>query len=122
MVDRAAIFAELTERNALRKAAQLPLIDMQAEYQREVERALYNEWREQHAEVIEQIREEECAKYRKEYGHEPYGMFNGGLAVGTRSEERVHALMEADGVFSPGARHPIIYGSHRKTSGLDLDQ
>jgi len=116
MVDRAAIFAALTERNALRKAAQLPLIDVQAEYQEAVERALLQEWEEQHAEEIAAIWEEEKAKYRQEYGHEPYGLLHGGALVGSKANNRIAALRRADNVALPIPRHQIIYGSNRKES------
>ena len=36
MLDKAALFIELTHRNALRQKAQLPLLDIPAEYERAV--------------------------------------------------------------------------------------
>jgi hypothetical protein len=42
MLDRAALFIELTRRNALRQRAQLPLLDIPAEYERAVRLA---EWK-----------------------------------------------------------------------------
>jgi hypothetical protein len=42
MIDKAAIFTELTRRNAIRRQAQLPLLDMRDEFDRAVE---YASWK-----------------------------------------------------------------------------
>jgi hypothetical protein len=42
MIDKAAIFTELTSRNAIRRQAQLPLLDMRDEFYRAVE---FSQWK-----------------------------------------------------------------------------
>jgi uncharacterized membrane-anchored protein len=59
----AAIFATILRRNALRREARLPPLDVRAEYQEEVATAHQHEIYEQHydvvrAEVVERLREE----------------------------------------------------------------
>jgi hypothetical protein len=62
-MDKAAIFTSLLRRNALRREARLPPIDVRAEYQKEVEDAFRREVHDHHhdivrAEVVERLREE----------------------------------------------------------------
>lgn len=62
-MDHAAIFTTILRRNALRREARLPLLDVRAEYQEEVATAHQHEIYEQHydvvrAEVVERLREE----------------------------------------------------------------
>ena len=52
MVDKAAIFAELTERNALRREAKLPLLDLRDEFEHAVSLALWDEAWEKHADLL----------------------------------------------------------------------
>ena len=114
MVDRAAIFTEITQRNALRKAAQLPVIDVPGEYQEAVARALHLEWEKRRASEIAAIWEDEKTRYRARTGHEPYGMLNGDGLVSAQANKRIAALRSADGVSLPVQRHQIIYRSDRK--------
>jgi hypothetical protein len=58
MVDRAAIFAELTKRNAVRREAKLPLLDLHDEFEHAVSLALWDEAWEQHADELSRIRAE----------------------------------------------------------------
>ena len=68
LVDRAAIFADILARNALRRGAQLPQLDVRATFEHEVEQALWREHVEQHhAEVRAQVLDD----LRKRLGREP---------------------------------------------------
>ena len=68
MVDRAAIFSSILARNALRRGAQLPQLDVRATFEREVEHALWIEHVERHhAEVRAQVLDD----LRQRFGREP---------------------------------------------------
>lgn len=59
-MDRGRIFTELTERNALRREAGLPLLDMREEFDRAVAVERWREWQavvEAHADMREAIRQ-----------------------------------------------------------------
>ena len=68
MIDRAAIFAELTRRNAIRRQAQLPLLDMRNEFHRAVE---FSRWKTVCEEHSDQMRSEVIAELSKAFGGEP---------------------------------------------------
>ena len=51
MVDRTAIFTELTKRNALRREARLPFLGMNDEFEHAVSRALWDAAWERHADA-----------------------------------------------------------------------
>ena len=61
MIDRATIFAELTRRNAIRRQAQLPLLDMRNEFHRAVE---FSRWKTVCEEHSDQMRSEVIAELR----------------------------------------------------------
>lgn len=68
MLDKAALFTELTRRNALRQQAQLPLLDLPAEYARAVRVAQQKALYEQHydrvrAVVLAELRERKGADF-----------------------------------------------------------
>jgi hypothetical protein len=52
MLDRAAIFSSILTRNALRREAHLPLLDVRGSFKREVRQALWREHVEQHHETV----------------------------------------------------------------------
>lgn len=52
MPDRAAIFADILTRNALRREARLPLLNVRATFEREVNRALWIEHVHEHLETV----------------------------------------------------------------------
>ncbi len=64
-VDRAAIFSSILERNALRREAQLPLLDTRATYEREVTQAL---WRTHRTANYEAVRAEVVGRLRARFG------------------------------------------------------
>lgn len=64
-VDRTAIFCSVLERNALRREAHLPLLDVRATYEREVAGAL---WRAHRTMNYEAVRAEVVARLRARFG------------------------------------------------------
>ena len=68
MADRGAIFADVLARNALRREAKLPLLDVRREYERIVEQALWREHVERH---YEEVRAQVLDDLRKRLGREP---------------------------------------------------
>ena len=113
MVDKAAIFTDLTRRNALRREAKLPLLDVQAEFVHAVEVATWREACKEHADDIARIREQAEADFRQRH------CADGGLSAGGRWAinyeiiRRIIDLMAAHGVHRPTPHHAIIYGSNR---------
>lgn len=79
MIDRAAIFSDLLRRNAIRREAKLPLLDVRQTYEREVERRLWIEYARQNS---ARVQAEVLGKQRAKYGP-AYPVSGGGrLAVG----------------------------------------
>lgn len=73
-MDQAEVFTIILRRNALRRDARLPPLDVRAEYRRAVEHAY---WREVHAQHYEAVREEVVQRLRQErdpdWGHSAGG-------------------------------------------------
>jgi hypothetical protein len=67
-MDRAAIYSDLCRRNALRKEAKLPLLNVHAEYRRLVEVQRWAEIVEQHWEVVEAEILAEKRRERSDWG------------------------------------------------------
>ena len=113
MVDRAAIFTALTRRNAVRREAKLPLLDIHSEFAHAVEVA---EWREacvKHAEDMARIRIEVIADLRRRHGNDFGDSVGGHWAINIEVSKRFNALLAADGVHPPTPRHSVVYGSDR---------
>jgi hypothetical protein len=104
-MDKAAIFTDLTRRNALRKANGLPLLDLRTEYAHQMWLARRQEYCtacEEHADEREAIRCQVLAEFRAKYGADFPGTSGGHWAVGLRTSKRFAAYMELrSGVFSP---------------------
>jgi hypothetical protein len=64
MVDKAAIFTDVTRRNALRRGAKLPLLDVQPEFVHAVEVATWSEAYKEHADDIASICEQAEVDFR----------------------------------------------------------
>ena len=117
MIDRALFLAEVFQRNALRRAALLPPLDVRAEYDRAVAIAIDREvralaQRPEHRAALDRIVEEVRAEMLTKHGikGESYG---GRIAIGHRVAERSMAYLRA--VYGAEAkplpaRHPIRYG------------
>jgi hypothetical protein len=108
MVDRAAIFAELTKRNAVRREAKLPLLDLHDEFEYAVSLALWDEAWEQHADELRRIRAEVAAEYGR------YQSTAGRMFLGSKFLERAYDFLARYGVYPPIPRHSIRYGEDTK--------
>ena len=104
MIDRAAIVAELTERNALRREAKLPLLDLRYEFEDAVCRALWKEAWKRYAGELACIR----AQVTAEYGD--YQSTAGRMFLGSKFLERAYIFLEQYGVYPPIPRYSIRYG------------
>jgi hypothetical protein len=106
VVDKAAIFAEVTKRNALRRANFLPPTDVRAEFARQVALARQQEYHarcNEHADEREVIRLEVLAELRAKYGANFGGSTGGRWAIGHLTWKRFEAFMEANS----GVRRPV---------------
>jgi hypothetical protein len=120
-MDKAAIFADLTRRNALRKANGLSPLDILAEYVRQVAVARQRDYRaasEEHAMEREGIRQQVLAELRAMHGAN-FGVTMGGRwAINTLTQTRFAALMAPLCGMRPehaGApKNTIVYGEGRK--------
>ena len=118
-MDKAAIFTDLTRRNALRKANGLPLLDVHAEYPYEIFVARQRAYRvacDAHADERDAIRHQVLVEYQDKYGPR-FGRTTGGrLAVGQLAQKRFETLMaEKYSVIAPdrtaGRHAATTYGA-----------
>jgi hypothetical protein len=115
-MDKVGIFQELTQRNALRKAAQLPLLDVRAEFVHACAVARSAEWRafcESKAADIERIQAEVLKELRTKHGAQFPSNSIAALALQRAVARRFEAFAAIHyGAQRPhgAARHPIIYG------------
>jgi hypothetical protein len=91
MIDKAAIFTELTRRNAVRRRAQLPLLDMRDEFNRAVEFTYWNAVCDEHA---HRVRSEVTGELSKTFGREPQST-GGRWAVCILTLKRLRALHQS---------------------------
>ena len=104
-MDKAAILADVYRRNALRRQAGLPLLDVRQEVNKATDLARLHEWYEfvdsKQADV-EQIRSEVLAEYRAKIGPEfPNNSFSQ-MALERNTNRRFKAFAEAQyGVKAP---------------------
>jgi hypothetical protein len=122
IMDKAAIFAEVTKRNALRRANFLPPLDVRAECAHQVavaaqrdHQALYDE----HADEREVIRQEVLTELRARHGVDFGHTMGGRWAVGEMTRKRFAARMARRyGMVAPegtnSARNKVIYGEVKK--------
>ena len=116
-VNRPAIFAEVLARNAARRLAWLPALDIRVEFDRAVAIAVDREVRAlaehtEHRAALDRIVEEVRAEMLTKHGITG-ATFGGRLAIGQRVAERSMAYLRA--VYGVQAkplppRHPIRYG------------
>jgi hypothetical protein len=115
MVDKAAIFMELTIRNAVRRDAKLPLLDVRAEFNHAVSLALWKEGRERFDCEIPRIKQKVVAELQQTRGPEfdEYRSAGARWLVGYKVAERYNALLADHGCHRPTLRHQIVYGMDR---------
>lgn len=116
-MDRAAIFADVTRRSALRKANGLPLLDVRAEYAHQVAIAGQREYHaacDDHADEREAIRQQVLVEFQDKYGPQFGQTMGGRWAVGQIAHRRFTALMADKHSASPpalnSARNAVVYG------------
>jgi hypothetical protein len=120
-MDKAAIFRRVLARNALRRAALLPPLDVGLEYRRAVAEA---EWREYErrcsaeADALARCREEAVAECRNRFGP-TFDARNFGSRILVASEtdrrfrEHMRGILGGDPPLPP-VQHPIEYGRGRE--------
>lgn len=90
--DRGGILSAILRRQTLRREAQLPLLDVRAEYERAVERA---RWK---AHVVKHgvtIRDQVVAELRAKHGPQFGGSVGGMWAVRLRTEKRLREMFSS---------------------------
>jgi hypothetical protein len=124
IMDTDEIFTALTQRNALRRQAKLPLLDVKAEYAHQVGLAAGRDYAaacERFADERARIREQVLADFRAVHGP-GFGLsFGGRWAVGHETNQRFHRYMdETHGVHAPAQAAPnsIVYGSARRDNDV----
>jgi hypothetical protein len=119
-MDRADIFTELTKRNALRKAAKLPLLDLRTEMALAVERGAYRDYVEQRQKYDDdrrRITEDVLTELRATRGLDFPTSMRGRLMVEVMSDRRFQSFLEVHHGIRKlvlKSRHKVIYGQHRK--------
>jgi hypothetical protein len=123
-MDKAALFSAVLERNAFRRAALLPPLDVGLEFRRAVAGAAWQEYERRcsaEAEALARCRAEAVAECRKRFGpaFDP-GNFGSRILVARETVRRFRKHMaKVLGTAPPvvPARHPVVYGSARGTPG-----
>jgi hypothetical protein len=92
--DRAAIFSGILQRQALRREAQLPLLNIRAEYERAVEQARWRGHVEQYGEAI---RAQVLAELRAKNGPQFGGSVSGMWAVRILASKRLREMFNGGG-------------------------
>ena len=92
LVDRAAIFSSILARNALRREAQLPQLNVRATFEREVEHRLWAEFVAEHGERVHaEVLAERRAKFGPDYPLSAGGRMGVAALVQRALVERYHA-------------------------------
>jgi hypothetical protein len=127
MVDKAAIFTGLTKRNALRKEAGLPPLDIRAEMNHEVALAKF---REVHAIASEHeddrlmIQEQVTWDLRATHGQDFGRTMGGRWAIAYETEKRFRAHLQAVyGIETPPlpVKNAIVYGEGASAVVVEID-
>ena len=119
-MDKAAILSRVLERNALRRAALLPPLDVGLEFRRAVAEAAWQEYERRcgdESEALTRCRDEAVAHFRQKFGPDFDPRDFGGRVVVARETDRrfrehMCALLGGEPP-SPPPRHPIAYGGAR---------
>jgi hypothetical protein len=119
-MDRAAIFKEITWRNALRREAQLPLLDVTAEYRHAVAQAERAEFRaicDRHRDLWDEMLQTVTQELRSKRRNPSFGNCMGSrLKIAAAARQRFYSALELRGFKQPsgGMRNAIPYGKSRK--------
>jgi hypothetical protein len=117
-MDRSAIFSELTQRNASRKTARLPLLDLRAEMvraMRVVAQRVYAEQCENYQCDRQRLRESVVKELRVTRGADFPRSLSGWMTVGYITDRRFRAYLEIEhGIVAPAVLHPVEYGVARR--------
>ena len=113
------MLAEIYRRNAIRREAKLPLLDVRVEQERDMAEARLNEWWafcDEHKATRDQIKTEVLAEFRQRYGPDfPVNSISG-MAVEIRTNQRFAEFAASKGMEDPSieAPHTFVYGSDHK--------
>jgi len=119
-MDKAAIFAEVLRRNALRREAQLPLLDVTVEYRHAVaqaERAEFQAICDQHRDLFDDMLESVTQELRTKRRNPSFGNCMGSrMKIAAAARQRFYSALELRGFKQPsgGMRNAIPYGKSRK--------
>jgi hypothetical protein len=119
-VDKAAVFSAVLERNALRRAALLPRLDVGQEFRRAIVEAAWREYQRRcsaEADALARCRAEAVAECRKRFGRAfDTRNFGSRIVVARETDRRFRGHMRKIlGTDPPSslARHSVVYGSAR---------
>ena len=119
-MDTGEIFTTLTQRNALRRQAKLPLLDIRTAYDHQVGLAAARDYQAVCARFADEricIREQVLADFRALHGFGFGHSFGGRWAVSHETNQRFRRYMsETLGVHEPGptGQNSIVYGSAKQ--------
>src|ERR1022692_1235635 len=108
-MDRAAIFTELTQRNALRREAKLPLLELRREMTLAVERAAHQAYTEEcqtYDDERRRIMEDVLSKLRMTRGAGFPSSMGGRMLLRLMTDQRLQAFLEIE----HGIRKPTMTG------------
>ena len=118
-LNKAAIFTEITRRNALRREAGLPLLDVRAEFDHGVALARWEEYQavcDAHADLRAEIQAEVIEELRRSTGRDHRLSVGGRWAIAARTQQRFEAALARKGHPRPPipTRNLTIYGADRR--------
>jgi hypothetical protein len=118
-MDKAAIFTEITRRNALRREAGLPLLDVHQEFAHGVAVARWREYQaacDAHADLRAAIEAEVVEELRRKTGRDHRLSVGGRWLIAARTRERFEEAMAREGHPRPSipTRNLTIYGADRR--------
>lgn len=113
-MDKAVLLADVLRRNALRRQAQLPLLDVRAELEHACMVAQLQDYRafqDAHKDVLDRIRADVLAELRQRYGPEFPDGFGSRLMLAIRVDERFARYAQTQGMRKPShGRNAVSYG------------
>ena len=114
-LDKAAIFTEITRRNALRREAGLPLLDVRQEFEHAVAVARWDEYRaacDAHADLRAEIQAQVIEELQRSTGRDHRLSVGGRWLIAARTRERFEEAMARMGFRRPSlpGKNLTIYG------------